>query len=121
MMLKEKEQLNQDLIKQKKQLADYMSSPVELTPLFATWVPGDVKVCALVVIIEDIEKRETKMELIVNLKNVFVGFHYSGQEKLHPEFKVEKREDSRGGKKIEKGANKHDLWQQQQILPKIPT
>ena len=43
MMLKEKEQLNQDLIKQKKQLADLYKFASRVDAPFATWVPDDVK------------------------------------------------------------------------------
>jgi hypothetical protein len=90
MMLKEKEQLNQDLIKQKKQLADYTSSPVELMPLS---LPGCRMMSSTCTRCHHRGHRKegNKNGAYCEFEEC-VGFHYCGQEKLHPEFKVEKRE-----------------------------
>jgi len=89
-IVKAKLQLEADLMRQKREFTDLTSSPVELIPLALPGCRMMSTTCA------NCHHRGHRKE--GNKKGSHcqfepcLGFHYCGQEKLHSEFKVQKRE-----------------------------
>ena len=89
-MFNEKMELESAYVKQKKELADFVSLPSELMPLTLPGCRMMATVCARC------HHRGHRKDGNKNGEYCHYepcsGFHYCGKEKLHPEFKIQKRE-----------------------------